>query len=245
MKEITDYVNLECNCDGIYIQGMDPARIALMDLNLDRDYFEEFEISDEEEMITLGMNMKLLCAILKCIDSSDELEMESETDSGKVSITIKNNNRKNEFEMNLIDIEQENMQVPEVDHEFILKAEPKEIAKHIVNMNALEVVDVKFNLNENAVYMEGKSDNISMKFELVNRDNEEDLQNNSKVSLVKSNEDGMDVTVSLSYIQRFMKAASVSKTVTYAFTDGMPLFIQFQFTGGNLNYYLAPKIDDD
>jgi proliferating cell nuclear antigen len=72
MKEITDYANFECNSDGIYIQGMDSARISLMDLNLDKDYFEEFEMTDQEEMIVLGMNMKVFAAILKCISSFKE-----------------------------------------------------------------------------------------------------------------------------------------------------------------------------
>lgn len=245
MKEITDYVNLECNNDGIYIQGMDSSRIALMDLNLERDYFEEFEMEDEEEMIVLGMNMKVFSAILKCTNSSDELEIESSSDSGKVSITLKNDSKKNEFEMNLVDIDQENMDIPEIDHEFIISAEPKEITKYFANLNALEVDEVIFHMTENLVRLDSKSDHVKMKFELVSLENEPDLQDNSKIRLVKSSPDELSLVFSLMYIQRFMKAASVSNNVAIAFTDGMPMFMQFRFEGGNLNYYLAPKIEDD
>jgi proliferating cell nuclear antigen PCNA len=245
MKEMTDFVNFECNNDGIYIQGMDSAKISLMDLNLNREYFEEFEMEDEEEMVVLGMNMKILSAILKCVDSSDEIEFESEGDNDKVSITLKNDNKKNIFEMNLTEIEQENMDVPEMDHEYIFMAEPKEIVKYISNMNALEVADVIFNLKKGIISMRGKSDNVSMNFELVNDNNEGDLQDNTKINLIKSIDEETEMTFSLTYLQKFMKASPLSKKVAFSFTNGVPMFVQFQFEGGNLNYYLAPKIDDE
>ena len=245
MNEISHQVNFEFNNDGLYIQGNDNGNIALMDLNLDKTYFDTFEMSndDDEAVIVIGVDIEALNAILKCADPSDQVSLSTNENADKLLIIIQNDSNKHEFEMNLIEIDRENMDIPDIEHDFIIKCEPKTLNKYVQYMSTLNSGDICFHLNKQIVHMEGISDKVKMKFELIG-DND-DMSDDEIFKMTKHSNKEFKNSYSIPYFQKFMKATGISKKVAICLTEDMPLFIQYQFDDGNLNYYLAPRIDDD
>ena len=245
MNEITHHVNFEFNNDGLYIQGNDNGNISLMDLNLEKNYFDKFEMSndDDEAVIIIGVDIDALHSILKCAEPSDIIMISTNENTDKLLIAIQNDSNKHEFEMNLIEIERESMDIPDVDHDFIIKCDPKTLNKYVRYMSTLNSGDICFHLNNQNVHIEGISDKIKMKFELIG--NNDDMSSDEMFNMTKHSDKDFKNTYSIVYFQKFMKATGISNKVAICLTEDMPLYIQYQFDNGNLNYYLAPRIDDD
>ena len=55
-----------------------------------------------------------------------------------------------------------------------------------------------------------------------------------------------ELTFSLRYLTMFSKSAPLSNTVVLSMSDNMPLRVEYPIDGvGHVQFYLAPKIDED
>ena len=62
-------VNLTFNEDSVYCQTMDSNKVCLLELNLTKEWFNEYSIDDEDKTV-VGINSNILQLILKCRDQS-------------------------------------------------------------------------------------------------------------------------------------------------------------------------------
>ena len=73
LKDVINDVNMYFNSDGMSITALDNAKVALINMKLHADKFEEYEC---EGPITAGVNITNFFKILKFITSNDVLEIE-------------------------------------------------------------------------------------------------------------------------------------------------------------------------
>ena len=58
----------------MYTQGMDNSHACLFELNLNNDWFNEYEIG-EDETYRIGINCELLFKILNCLGEEQNIEL--------------------------------------------------------------------------------------------------------------------------------------------------------------------------
>ena len=69
IKDLVTEANFDCNTEGISLQAMDTARVALVSFFLQADGFEEYRC---DRSISLGINLNSLTKIMKCANSDDK-----------------------------------------------------------------------------------------------------------------------------------------------------------------------------
>ena len=106
-------VNVHCSDKGIQVQSMDSSKMALLFLLLHESAFAEFKC---ERPLSLGMNLSSLSKFFEMCNTRDPLRMRygAGTDTLKLqSVSSCADGRSTEFDLKLIDVEAEHLEIPE------------------------------------------------------------------------------------------------------------------------------------
>lgn len=135
MKELVGDTNFQCNPAGISIQAMDSAHVALVHLMLKGTKTQEgglFDTFNCHRTMVMGVSLNSLSKILKTVDGNDTLTFRTDPDAAD-SMTILSNNKSNtrasEFQLRLMEIEAEAMQLPDMDYVCQVSMSSSDFAK--------------------------------------------------------------------------------------------------------------------
>jgi hypothetical protein len=64
LKNVAVDVNMDVYPDKLYIQGMDDAHVCLFELLLQKDWFEEYDVSIQE---VLGIRCEIMFKMIGCL----------------------------------------------------------------------------------------------------------------------------------------------------------------------------------
>ena len=117
LKDILNDVNIYFTKEGMKILTLDTARSALVDFNLHADNFEEYECTED---CVAGINIANAFKTLKTISTNDTLTIEINNRSYmKIIIHNENKKSKTEFELKMLDIDEDHIELPEVEMSVI------------------------------------------------------------------------------------------------------------------------------
>lgn len=152
VKDLVTEGNIQCTPDGITLQAMDTAHVALVSLSLEKNAFKAYHM---EGARALGINMTNFAKILKTIDSKDVLTLRHQADDNVLQVCADdpekiNNNKKNgangpdgaatrssEYNLKLMEIESEEMGVPDIEYKCQIHMSTTEFARICRDMNVL------------------------------------------------------------------------------------------------------------
>ena len=128
IKELVSESNFHCNQAGMSIQAMDSAHVALVHLALHKDGFSKFNC---HRSMVMGVNLNNLSKILKAIEGNDKLTFRTEEDGDIMTISSQNekNTRSSEFQLKLMEIEAEAMQLPDMEYRCKISMNAQDFAK--------------------------------------------------------------------------------------------------------------------
>merc|ERR1719494_197387 len=88
-------------------------------MSLSREAFEPYRC---DRNLVLGMNMANLSRILRCANNNDILTLKAEDSADNITFIIESlsGEKVSEYEMKLIDIDSENLGIPDQDYEMKL-----------------------------------------------------------------------------------------------------------------------------
>jgi len=241
LTQFTPNVSIRCGKEGdndedrFYIQGMDSAHVSLFELNLESSWFDSFEIG--ENAIVFSLDIKLLSGILCFRDKEQNIKMQLD-DGDKLYIgLISENSIDKEFEIPLIDIDEERLNIPDVDYpaDFIIDSK---IFKDLIDQMGFFGKELVFNCDEENIKIFSEGDNGKMKVDISFDDVDEySIEEDKKLTL----------KFSLGYISWMMEYSNfIEKTHIYL-SDNVPMQIYYSLGPSEKNYirfYLAPMIDD-
>jgi proliferating cell nuclear antigen len=243
IAEFIQEINLSFRNEGIVAQAMDSSHISLVNLNISSEYFEKYEI---EEECDIGIRLNLFHKILKCCDS-DKIGIEVVNNGDKMNIEFIGKN-KSEYELNLMDIEMDNLGIPDTDYHYILHKSYKSMSTLMKKIAVLAGSEIEFIVSDNIFKVKTKDDEdlIQSVFTVANEGEDEDEdETNFIVSEDADTDEKLLLTFSFTHIQKFFKISGLSNNVTISFMNDVPLRVSYNFEGGEIEFYLAPKINDD
>merc|ERR1712184_139130 len=128
IKELCKDVNFDCSEKGLQVQAMDSSHVALVSLLLRESAFSEFKC---DRATSLGMNVDSLGKILKMCGPADSLKLRWQNDADSVSFQCEtgDEDRISEFDLKLMQIESEHMEVPEQHYKVTAKMPSAEFQK--------------------------------------------------------------------------------------------------------------------
>merc|ERR1712048_420288 len=128
MKDLCRDVNFDCSEKGLQVQSMDSSHVALVSLLLRESAFSEFKC---DRATSLGMNVDSLGKILKMCGPSDSLKLKRQNDADTVNFQCESgeDDRIADFDLKLMQIESEHMEIPEQQYKVVIKMPSSEFQK--------------------------------------------------------------------------------------------------------------------
>ena len=230
VKDLLTDVNIYVSEHGIQIGGMDSSHVSLIKCVLSSNDFTHFECKKEGQ---IGVNIQNISKILKCITNDDSLKLYSS--DTHLNIVFQSENGKSEFELNLIEIDSEDIDIPEMEGDATIKMLSSKF-HNIINSLSIIGLDCKISCINNKLKFETSGDlgygNVSIEKEEIDISSEKDVIN----------------SYSLKYLSHFCKGTCLNPLILIKLCEDQPLCVTFNLANSNnsyLDYYLAPRIEDD
>merc|ERR1711988_950311 len=128
IKELCKDVNFDCSEKGLQVQAMDSSHVALVSLLLRESAFADFKC---DRATSLGMDVDSLGKILKMCGPADSLKLRWRNDADTVNFQCESgeDDRIADFELKLMQIESEHMEIPEQQYKVVAKLPSAEFLK--------------------------------------------------------------------------------------------------------------------
>jgi proliferating cell nuclear antigen len=115
IKDLVQDCNFDCNDSGIQLQAMDNSHVALVSMLLTAGSFEMFRC---DRNISLGVNLTSLTKVLRAAQSNDVLTLKAEDAPDVLNMQFESpeNDRISEYDLKLMDIDQEHLGIPDTEY---------------------------------------------------------------------------------------------------------------------------------
>jgi proliferating cell nuclear antigen len=238
LKEILTDANLEFDETGIKIMAMDSSHTVLVHLKLNSEQFEEFTCKHK---LILGINMINLFKLIKTMSNNDTLTLYVEEDNQSVlGIKIENTEKNTitRYKLNLMDLSQDNIQIPPTVFESVITLPSSDFQKICRDMhNLADDIEIKsvgsqliFNCKGDFASQEtciGEA-NSGMTF----------IQNQNPDEIVQG-------LFALKHLVLFSKCTNLCNSIELYLKNDYPLIIKYTVASlGSIKLCLAPKIVD-
>jgi len=269
IKLFTDHISLHCNKTHMKMQCMDNAHVAILELSLPSGWFDVYEISSSENSdagVRIGFNATYLHRILSSRDKEQQIQLvHSSEDTDRLMIHLTKpelsdsasskakekkpapNNFDKHFELPLIDIDEETMQIPSIEYAAELSMQSSQFADIITQLKMFgDTMDVQ--CSEERIALASTSQDQGKMFVEIG------INDLAEFSI----DEGADLALSfsLTYLKYFCAYSKIAELVSIKFGESYPMRISYSL-GHSLShslgeeedaalvFYLAPKINED
>ncbi len=214
--------------DGLSLRAVDPAHVAMIDLNLKSAGFENFKATETE----LGVDITKMLDVLKLAKPTDIISINHDEEKNKLILKIANITRS----MSLVDTTgMAEPKVPNLSLPVKVVVSTQELSQGI---KASEAVSDHISLSASPegfeLSSEGDTDAVNLK---LSKDLLEHLECKENVKSL----------FSLDYFANMVKSAQSSQSITMNLGTDFPVKIEFSIANenGSVNYLLAPRIESE
>ena len=209
LKGISNSLLLNCDEKGIYAQGMDGSHVCLFELKIGDDWFDEYEC---DEACSMGINCEMLYKILSCLKEGQHISMKHDNTTSKLTIDLLGNSYDKSFELTLIEIDSDMVELPSRESTADIKFVSKDFAE-LINQLSIFGEKLKFTCNDNIIL---NSANEFGKVDITVK--EEDI-------VEYMMEDGAEVEsyFGIKFIHMITKFANVNKEVGIHISNDYPI----------------------
>jgi len=228
IRNLTNEVKFTVSDSGLKIKAVDTAHVAMVDLTLKSEGFEEFK-ADEVE---LGIDLEKLNDVLKLARADDMISLEHDDDKNRLITKVGNITRR----MSLLDASVlTDPKVPNLNLPVKIKLKAHELLQGI---RASEPISDHISLIASPdgfeLASQGDTDSVSLK---LPKDMIEELECKE---VVKS-------LFALDYFSKMIKAVGPQESVMMNLGSDYPVKLEFNYADqkGSAIYLLAPRIESE
>ncbi|MAG23975.1 proliferating cell nuclear antigen (pcna) [Candidatus Pacearchaeota archaeon] len=224
ISDLVTEVKLKVTKEGLSLNAVDPANVAMAYFKIPTDLFAEFELEKEE---ILGLNLDNLKAVLRRCKPGAALTLEKEANILKIGIQDR---VKRDFSLALIDIDSEEKDLPEWEFNSVIKINAETLTE-VIEDCAIVSDACTLAASPNSFIVEAQGLN-SAKAEFST----DEIEIHSGNSTAR---------YSLEYLNKFIKGAKISSNATLSFSDNHPMRLDFPTGNVILSFVLAPRIEQE
>jgi proliferating cell nuclear antigen len=240
IKDLVQDCNFDCNDSGIALQAMDNSHVALVSMMLKTEAFSPFRC---DRNIALGVNLTSLTKVLRAAQNEDILTLKAADAPDVLNLVFESSDsdRISEYDLKLMDIDQEHLGIPDTDYEATITMPAAEFRRICTDLNAMSE-SVAIEATKDGIKFAANGDIGNGSVTLRSRTDVEKPELNVDISLSEP----VALTFSLKYLVNFCKAAALSTQVKICLSNEVPLLVEYTLSGSSfLRFYLAPKIGDE
>ncbi|MFQ5710192.1 MAG: hypothetical protein ACE5GD_00280 [Candidatus Geothermarchaeales archaeon] len=234
ISKITDEVCLHVLEDRLWFRGMDPAHVSMIDFEVSKENFTEYE-SEGETVACILLEKPL--SFIKKAKKGDKMEMVYEEKEGKLRVRVIGNYVK-EFLVPLLDtVDRAPLKLPKVEFTSRIKMTTSAVKEALDDVKLVSE-KVRVATSEDSLQLRGESDEgveaaVTFSFHDIDI-----LETELKEKSVAT----YNVELMSSIVKELEKVAGV---VTFSYGTDLPLKLSFEFPERQkFDFYLAPRIED-
>jgi proliferating cell nuclear antigen len=128
--------NFDCNDSGIALQAMDSSHVALVSMLLTADAFSPFRC---DRNIALGVNLTSLTKVLRAAQNEDLLTLKAEDAPDSLNLVFEDSarDRISEYDLKLMDIDQEHLGIPDTEYSSTISLPSAEFKRICTDLMAI------------------------------------------------------------------------------------------------------------
>ncbi|BES93081.1 unnamed protein product [Nesidiocoris tenuis] len=240
IKDLLNEATFDCSDSGMQLQAMDNSHVSLVSLNLRSDGFDKYRC---DRNLSMGINLGSMSKIMKCAGNDDILTIKAQDNADTVMFMFESQNQEkvSDYEMKLMDIDQEHLGIPETDYSCVIKMPSGEFSRICKDLSQFGESMV-ISCTKEGVKFSAAGDVGSANIKLAqtsNVDKEEE-------AVVVEMQEPVTLTFACRYLNSFTKATALSAQVILSMSADVPLVVEYKIGDiGQIRYYLAPKIEDE
>jgi len=240
IKDLLNEATFDCSEAGVQLQAMDNSHVSLVSLNLRSEGFDKFRC---DRNLSMGMNLASLTKVLRCANNDDIITMKAQDNADVVTFVFESTSgdRISDFDMKLMNLDQEHLGIPETDYACIVKMPSSEWARIVRDLSGVGE-SIVIACTKQGVKFSSTGNIGSGNVKLAQSSSADDEKTAVHIDL----QEPVTLTFASRYLNNFAKAAGLSDQVVLSMSPEVPLVVEFKIEDiGYIRYYLAPKIEDE
>lgn len=136
IKDLVQDCNFDCNDSGIALQAMDNSHVALVSMMLKAEGFSPYRC---DRNIALGVNLTSLTKVLRAAQSEDNLTLKADDAPDVLNLLFESvdRDRISEYDLKLMDIDQEHLGIPETEYAATISMPSAEFRRICTDLAAM------------------------------------------------------------------------------------------------------------
>jgi proliferating cell nuclear antigen len=136
IKDLVQDCNFDCNDSGIALQAMDNSHVALVSMMLKAEGFSPYRC---DRNVALGVNLTSLTKVLRAAQNEDILTLKAEDAPDVLNLVFESSesDRLSEYDLKLMDIDQEHLGIPETEYAATISMPSSEFRRICADLMAL------------------------------------------------------------------------------------------------------------
>jgi len=238
LKPFTNNVVIYFKPTGLYIQCMDDGRCVLLECVLDKTWFTTYEFAPETDMPSISLCINMFYKVLNTREDKQTLEIELDPDDeDKCIINFEGGNTSKHFELPLINVDHDLLNVTTVGETFIdLTMEIKVFCDLIQQLMIFDEI-LTLTFNEENISMKSSGHNGSMKVAM-------DIEDITEYAIAEGGT--LTQSYSLKYIHYMCQFNKLATEIQMGFSQDKPMTMKYDLLEDSyVLIHLAPKITDE
>lgn len=213
---------------------MDNSHVSLVAMQLQPDYFEKYRC---DRNVSLGLDLRSLAKVLKCANGDDAVTISAADTADKMQLSFQSSNmeRTADYELRLLNLEQDHLAIPDTDYTCVVHMPATEFARICRDMSAFnESVVISCNKEGIKFSANGEMGSVNIK-----------LSETAKGDVTLQVDEPVSLSFAGRYLTTFTRATPLAEKVKLAMAVDVPLLVEYPIEDyGYIRYYLAPKVDE-
>jgi len=238
LKQFSETVTLRFSEEGIYVQGLDGSHVSLFEWKLTSNWFTSYEWN-EDDVTEASLATSIMHKVISTFHQDQTMTMEISESGDNVSLSFTSGKETcdKHFELPLIDVDNDVLEIPEKDSDIDLIIASKKFSELI---SQFEIFDntLSFKFTDEDIVMKATGVDGSMKASMS-------LDDVTEFALAED-KDEIKQSFALRYIKMMCNFSKISKETNMEFTVGAPMKLKYDMAEDSyIQFYLAPKLSDD
>jgi proliferating cell nuclear antigen len=228
ISNIIDEAGISVSKEGLRLKAMDPAHVALVDFELKKEAFDEFEVGEQTVM---GIDLDRFNTILKRAGGDDKISLQLSPEKDVLRIKFSNSSTRI-FDLPLIDVSEEELKEPNLKFSGTIKVNPKIIGEGLKDAEIVsDHVVLKTAPGHFLISARGDLGNVEIK---VGED---------EAIISYEGEGEISSMFSIEYLKDMAKASDIADSVKISLGNDLPVKMDFLAEGARLSFLLAPRME--
>ncbi|KAG8036678.1 hypothetical protein G9C98_004000 [Cotesia typhae] len=240
VKDLLSEATFECSDSGIQVQAMDNAHVSLVSLNLRSDGFDKYRC---DRNLSMGMSIPTMAKVLKGAGAEDTVTLRATDNPDTITFIFEPSGKEKlaEYEVKLINMDQEHLGIPETFYSCVVKMPSAEFAKIVRDLSQFGET-VAITCSKEGIKFSAAGDYGSANVKLAQTADD----SNEEEAVVIEMQETVKQSFACRYLNSFVKATPLCSQVVLSLSADVPLVVEYKIGDiGHIRYYLAPKIDEE